>query len=896
MTKLFRPCVALVFFVSVLLTSVAGYAAPLQDTKVIVLPFEVNASDDLKYLEDSLPSLITERLAAKGLSAIPQAETMALIQKQGITELTIASVRDLALLAGASYAVYGSFNQIGDDISIDARIVEAYGLQPAKPVFISKSGLINILPAVDELVASASNEMLSKNTIAKVTVRGTKVLDPDVVLMRMRTRKGDPLDGKAINEDVKRIYGLGYFSDVQASIDQTRDGAELIFTVSEKPRVEKIVIEGSDAVDEEDILAAMSTKTGAVLNEKLLAQDLTKVLELYRKEGYYLAKLEHKVEEHANHSASLVLTVEEGEKLYIKEIKLLGVEQLDPDDVLDELALSTYSILFSWYDGSGLLREDYLERDSAAIGAYYLNRGFMDVRVGVPEIDYQEDGIVITFRVSEGTRYKIGSISFKGDLIEPDDTLFDLVSIDEWKEDEEYLNYSLIKEDSNKLTEYYSEHGYAFAEVDFETPKADDHTINLVYRVTKKNKVYVRNVTVQGNSHTRDNVIRREILLTDGEAFNGAKLQKSNKGLNSLGFFSAAEVEVVPTDNPDEVDLRVKVKEMNTGALIAGLGWNTWGGVGVSGSIRESNLWGKGYAGSLTGTFGSDATRYDLGFVNPRLYDSKYAWGFNSYIGESEFDDYSIETIGSSTYIGRPIGEHSRIGVGYRLDFYRIYDIDDGASDDLKDEAGNRIASVLSSTFTRSTIDDPKRPTSGIYTQAAVEYGGGLLQGDDNFLKLIGESRAYYALNKNHVLMGRVRAGVLMESESGDEVPLVERFWIGGINSVRGYQKSDFAVVDKDGDKIGGTRMAYMNLEYQWFFNEEFGMQLVPFFDAGVNFDDTSDNLKTSQNDDIMTSVGLEWRWKSPMGDLRFAYGVPLNKVNGEQKDPRFEFAMGQSF
>ncbi|UZP68894.1 outer membrane protein assembly factor BamA [Desulfovibrio mangrovi] len=892
MTKLFRPCLAMVFFALFLLTSSGAYAAPVQDTKIIVLPFEVNAGEDLKYLEDSLPELIAERLVAKGFTVVPQNQVMALIQQQGITELSIAAVRDISLLSGASYAVYGSFNQIGEDVSIDARLVEAYGLQPAKPVFIAKNGLINIIPAVDELVDVASNEMLSKNTIAKISVKGTKVLDPDVVLMRLRSRKGDGLDGKQINEDIKRIFDLGYFSDVTAAIDQTREGMELVFNVVEKSRIEKIVIEGSDAVDEEDILAAMSSKTGAVLNEKLLAQDIDKVLELYRKEGYYLAKLTHKVEEHSNHSASLVFTVEEGNKLYISEVKLQGAEQLDADDVLDELALSPRNML-SWYTGTGVLREDYLERDSAAIGAYYLNRGFMDVAVGEPQVEYLEDGIIITFRVKEGQRYKVGNIAFKGDLIEPDAVLLGLIEMDEWKEDEIYLNYSQIQNDTNKLTEYYTQHGYAFAEVDFDTRKVDGETIDLTYKVSKKNKVYVRNVSIEGNTQTRDNVIRRDVLLADGEVFDGAKLQKSNKKLNSLGYFSAAEVQMVPTENPDEVDLKVKVKEQNTGALMAGVGWNTWGGVGISGSVSEKNLWGRGYTASVKGTFSGKGNRYDLYFYNPRLYDSKYSLSVNTYLAKTEYDDYTYSVLGGETQVGRPISDKTKIFAGYRLDFYKIYEVDEDASKMLKDRSGDRIGSVVSASFVRSSVDDPLRPTSGMYTTGRAEYGGGVLQGDDDFIKLVGDTRAYYALNKDNVLMGRVKGGALLESQSGEEVPIVERFWIGGINSVRGYKTSDFAVLNEDGDKIGGNRMAFVNLEYQWYFNNEFGMMLVPFFDAGTNFDDVYERQDT---DDILMSYGLEWRWKSPMGDLRFAYGIPLSKVDGDEKDPRFEFAMGQTF
>lgn len=892
MIKLFRPCLAMVFFALFLLTSAGAHAAPVQDTKIIVLPFEVNAGEDLKYLEESLPQLITERLTAKGFTVIPQNQVMALIQQQGITELSIAAVRDISLLSGASYAVYGSFNQIGEDVSIDARLVEAYGLQPAKPVFIAKNGLINIIPAVDELVEVASNEMQSKNTIAKISVKGTKILDPDVVLMRIRTRKGDGLDGKQLNEDIKRIFDLGYFSDVKASVDQTREGMELVFTVAEKSRIEKIVIEGSDAVDEEDILAAMSSKTGAVLNEKLLAQDIEKVLELYRKEGYYLAKLSHKVEEHANHSASLVFTVEEGKKLYISEVKLQGAEQLDSDEVLDELALSPHNML-SWYTGSGVLREDYLERDTAAIGAYYLNRGFMDVVVGEPQVEYLEEGIVITFRVKEGKRYKVGNVAFKGDLIEPDDVLLGIVGLDEWKADETYLSYSQLQDDTNKLTDYYTQHGYAFADVDYDTNKVDGDAIDVTYKVTKKNKVYVRNVSITGNTQTRDNVIRRDVLLADGEVFDGEKLRKSNRKLNNLGFFSAAEVEMVPTEKPDEVDLKVKVKEQNTGALMAGVGWNSWGGVGISGSITEKNLWGKGYTASAKAAFGGKYNRYDLYFYNPRLNDSKYSLSVNSYLSKNEYDDYTTSILGTTTEVGRPITDKTKVFAGYRLDFYNIYEVDEEASRHIKMRAGNRVASVVSTSVVRNTIDDPMRPTSGSRISGRAEYGGGVLQGDDDFIKLVGDARAYYALNKDHVLMGRIKGGTLQEGSSGEEVPLIERFWIGGINSVRGYETSDFAVLNEDGDKIGGTRMAFVNFEYQWYFNNDFGMQLVPFFDAGMNHDDTYDR---EGSDEILMSYGLEWRWKSPLGDLRFAYGIPISKVDGDEQDPRFEFAMGQAF
>lgn len=895
MSKQVRPCVAVVFMLLTLLLAVSANAAPGNGIRVLVLPFSVNSGEDLSYLEDGLPELIRERLAAKNFSVVPDNELEQLLAENSITELNIAVVRDLSLLSNADYAVYGSFTQVGEQLSIDARLVEAYGLQPAKPIYINRTGLINVLPAVDELVAQASNEMLRKQSISNIVVRGTKVLDPDVVLMRLRIQKGDALDGRKLNEEIKRIYALGFFSDVKVSVDKKRDGNELVITVVEKPKINNIVISGSDAVDEDDILAAISSKKGAVLNEKLLSDDIARVRDLYRKEGYYLAEVDYKIERGAT-GATLTFNVKEGEKLYIKDIALEGTEVLDANDVKSALALSERGI-FSWITGTGVLREDFLERDVAAIAAYYLNRGFLDVRVGNPRVDYEADGIVITFPVSEGPRYKLGTITFSGDLIEPDATYLEIIGLDEWKAEEEYLNYTVLREDSTKIGDWYANYGYAYAEVDFGIQRQPDNIANVSYKIDKKNKVYVRRVVMEGNTRTRDNVVRRAVDLTDGELFNGDKLRESNRNLNNLGYFSEANVSIVPTDSPDEVDLKVKVKEKNTGSIMAGVGWSSYDGVGFSGSLREDNLWGKGYKAAFSASFSSKKTSYDLSFLNPSVYDSDLSFSAHSYITKTEYSDYDYNKVGGKVSFGYPIGNWSRVYAGYRFDEYKITGVKSDATSLIKEQAddGTRHASVAHVSLSRNTVDNFQRPTGGNIFSFTANYGGGILQGTDDFIKLIGEARQFYALNNDHVLMGRVKGGMLLPNGgSYDDIPIVERFWLGGINSVRGYNYDDFAVRQADGDKIGGTRMAFGNLEYQWYFENDLGMTLVPFFDIGINFDDEGTGL--TSNKEWLYSTGLELRWRSPMGDLRFAYGIPLADVNGEQQKPRFEFAMGQSF
>ncbi|MFV0422907.1 outer membrane protein assembly factor BamA [Oleidesulfovibrio sp.] len=868
-------------------------AATPANLRVLVLPFEVNAEPDLAYLEDSLPDLVIERLVAQGFSVVPREEVQKLLAEQGLKTLDLASVRDLSLLARANYALYGSFTQLGESISLDARLVEALGVQPAKPLFIQKEGLINILPAVDEMAQRVAANLLKQDSIAEVEVRGTKVLDADVVLMRLSSRKGDKLDPKMINREIKRIYDLGYFSDVKATAEQTSDGLKLIYTVQEKPRIEAITVEGSDAVDTDEIFSVMSTKTGSVMNEKLMSQDIIKVTDLYRQKGYYLAEVSHRVVEGTKGAASLVLSVNEGQKLYIKEVRIVGAEQIDESDILDELALRPRNMI-SWITGTGVLREEYLERDGAAIGAYYLNRGFMDVRVSDADVVYEEDGIIVAFAVKEGTRYKVGKVEFRGDLIDTDEKLFSLTKMDEFANGEGFFNYEELQNDTKKLTQYYNDYGYAFADSNFRTERRDGDIVDITYVINKKQKVYVRRVEVEGNKHTRDNVIRREMRLTDGDLYSGSKLRRSNQRLNNLGYFAQADIEMIPTSNPEEVDLKVKVKEKNTGQIAAGVAYSTYSSFGIGGSISEANLFGKGYRAALTATFSGRDNEFDFTFINPHYNDTKLQVGVNAYLRDSDMDDYDKSTIGGVLSFAYPLGEYTRASWYYRLDQYKYSNVDDDAAKTIRDYEGTNLASVTGFAISRDTIDNRMRPTGGTYVKGAIDYGGGMLQGTDHFIRLFGDARYFQKLTNDHVIHLRVRGATLFENDSSEEIPVHERIYLGGINSIRGYDRRDISPKDPESDdSIGGTRAAYANLEYIWYFDDEMGIYFIPFFDSGFVIDPEQGQ---EWADEIKSSVGLEVRWQSPLGNLRFAYGYPLNKVDGKRKSGKFEFTMGQTF
>ncbi len=873
----------------------AAEAKGEQTPVLLVLPFQMNAGQELDHMPGNFADLVASGLQSRGLKVVPQETADKLLEQRKIQTLDLATVRTLAKAVGATHAVYGAISELGDTISVDSRLVPVSGAS-ARPIYVEqRTGTGALTPSADELAGKISADFSRKGVVAGVEVRGTKVLDPDVVLMRINTRKGDTLDSAAVDREVKRIWDLGWFSDVKVDVEPRADGLYVVYTVVEKPRIETITVEGAHAMDSDDVLELMGTKTGGVLNEKLLAEDKQKILEEYHTKGYYLTKVDTRIDtRQGGSSAALVVTIDEGKKLYIKKVVIEGAKEMSESDVKDEMLLTERG-MFSWITGTGVLKEELIERDAAAISSFYLNHGFLDITVAAAKIDYDEDGIVVTFPISEGPRYKLGKISFAGDLIESEEDLKKVTKLDDMATEGDYFDLSVMQDDTRKLTDLYSDFGYAFADVNPRPVKHDGESVaDIVFNINKGNKVFVRRVLVEGNNKTRDNVILREMRITDDEPFQGSKLRRSTERLNKLGYFEVAEAELVPTDKPDEVDLKVKVKERPTGALMGGVGYSTFSSFGVTGTIMERNLWGKGYNLALQAGVSGRRDAVTLSFTNPRWNDTNLSAGIDIYHWRDDYIDYRKRTTGATLRFGYPIGEYTTVGWGYRLDQYKLYDLDDDASSIIEKYAdGVRYSSVLLGRITRDTTNKD-RPTNGNIDRIGIEYGGGVVGGDDDFITLSAEHQTYYQLKPDHVLHLRVKGSAIFNNGSS-EVPVFERFWMGGIDTVRGYDSRDIVPRDPEtGDRIGGTRMAYANFEYIWSISNELGLNLVPFYDMGF---DIATDQDWNWSDELKRSAGLELRWRSPMGDLRFSYGIPFDdNRDGSRDSGRFEFSMGQFF
>lgn len=863
-------------------------AAAQDDDLLLVLPFTVNAGPEYTYLREDVPALLREQLETAGLETLDRQATEAVLGEEEPRTDDMAWIRRQVREAGADAAIAGSVSLIGETVSLDASLVRASGLTEARAFYVTRKGLIHLLPAVTELAGKIQDALLVREKIHSVTVRGNETLGDDFVLMRLETTEGSFFKKDVISRDIETLFETGYFEDIEVHAESTEQGRKVIFEVEEKPLLQSIEIQGAEAIDEDDLLAAMSTKTGSVINLSVIRDDLQRIKQMYREKGYYQCQVDFSRERVESEKVKLVISLDEGKKLYIQGVRIQGAEKLDEGELKDQLALSERG-LFSWITGSGVLNEELLDRDASALQAYYANRGFLDVKVGQPDLQFQEDGIYITFQVAEGPRYTVESVGLEGELIADEETLLAQMQMDELAEEDGYFDRSVMRSDVQDLTAYYTNFGYAFADVSTEmSVDRENYRVNVVFDLSRRQLVRIRRVTISGNYKTRDNVIRREMRLTEGEQFSGQKLSRSRQALNKLNYFDSVDIQTQPTDDPGLMDLNIEVVEKSTGRFSLGVGYSSVDDVFVTGDVQETNLFGRGYRVGFSGSLSGGSNLFEFSFWNPHLYDGPVGAGFDLYNIEREYDEYDYQTKGGKLKFAYTLGEYTRLFWGYRLEQYTVDEIDDDASDEIWDLEGDNWGSVLFASIYRDTTDKWFSPTQGTKNTLSLEYGGGLIGGDSNYIKPEYTFSFFHPLFWKFVFHWHWEIGHLIENTDEDVLDF-ERFYLGGIDSVRGYEFRDISSQDANGEAIGGYSSFFTNLELIFPVKEDMGVLGVLFFDSGNVWDKDE-----TPDTELFDSVGAGIRWNSPLGPLRLVYGYPLDDLKGN--NGRFEFSIGTFF
>lgn len=858
-----------------------GTAAAKDAPRLMVLPFAVYSQEDLQYLKKSVPRLLERRL---------ESERIQIVQKE-FTEVPDVVTEEWARKAmeasSADYGVYGSISKIGNRVSVDAVLISKDPGKEPESFFEVGMGLENLSKIMDIVVMQMARVIHGLEPISEITVTGNRRIEASAILAAAHLKKGDSYDPKVLDQDLKAIYKMGYFEDVSIDTQDTPTGKRIEIRVVEKPSVASVHISGNKKVETDDALEALNIKPYSILNQDKINEGIAAIKELYRKEGYLNAKITYKLETEKERTVSLVIHVEEGEKAHVAEILFTGNKAFPSSKLRKEMETTTKGWL-SWIMDTGKLDMAKLRQDVDRISSFYFNHGYIRAKVGEPDVKVEGSAITITIPIDEGPLYKVGNVGLEGDFIKPVQELYSTLQV---KSGATY-NRELVRSDILQLRDAYADEGYAFAEVD---PLIDindnDRLVDITYKLSKGKKIYFERITVAGNTKTRDKVIRRELEVNEQGQFSSRKLRKSSENLHRLDYFETIDVSTSPGSDESKLNLQVEVAEKKTGTFSIGAGYSSVDGIIGIFDISQRNFLGRGERLAFTGQIGGRNQRFSLNFTEPWTFDIPLTTTFELYNWVRNFPDYDKDAIGGSIRTSYPIWRDLRASLKYRYEKAKVTDVSDDAAQIIQDQEGTSTTSSVTAGLRWDSRDKFFLTTRGSVHSFSIEQAGTPFGGSNSFTRYLASTGWYFPLFWGTVGYVSGEGGYITENAKNG-LPLYEKFYLGGINSLRGFQR--YSVSPKDpatGDQIGGTKMWVFTVEYEFPIIPKAGLHGVVFYDTGnVYADDDTWDINNMRSD-----AGLGIRWLSPMGPLRVEWGVNLSPEPGEDSNV-FDFALGGTF
>jgi outer membrane protein insertion porin family len=730
------------------------------------------------------------------------------------------------------------------------------------------------------------------DTIRRIVVEGNQRIEPSTVESYLTVRPGDRFDPARLDESLKNLFGTGLFDDV--SLD--RRGDALVVRVRENPIINRIAFEGNNRINDETLQSEIQLQPRVVYTRARVQNAVARVLELYRRNGRYAARVEPKIIELDQNRVDLVFEIDEGERTGVAGINFIGNEAFS-DSTLRGVVQTRESAFWRLLTTDDTYDPDRLSFDQELLRRFYLGRGYADFQVAsaVAELTPDGDDFFITFTVEEGPQYRVGQVNLESTIRDlGTDQLRQFVAT----ETGEVYNADEVEQTIQRLTDEVGRLGYAFAQIEPVTSKnAQDLTTDLTYRIDEGPRVYVERIDVRGNQRTLDQVIRREFRLAEGDAFNTALLRRSQQRLRNLGFFETVDVRTVQGSAPDRVVVDVAVTEKSTGELSFGAGYSTSDGVLGDIRLRERNLLGRGQDLSAGVTLSQRRQNAEISFTEPYFLERDLAAGFDLFHtrtdlqSESSFDERST---GGTLRAGYPLTENLRHAVRYTLRQDDITDVDDDASEFIQDEEGDRITSLVGQTFTYDRRDTRFLPSEGYLLRLDQDLAG--LGGDNRFLRHEGRADYYYPFRPDVVLNVGAGAGYVF-GFAGEDVRIANRFFLGGA-TLRGFQYGGLGPRDEETDDALGGNLYYAGtaeIRFPLGLPEELRIFGRSFVDAGTltEIDVSGDDLEDTGNLRVGAGIGLSWL--SPLGPLSIDLAQALVKDSGDETET-FRISFGTRF
>ncbi len=721
--------------------------------------------------------------------------------------------------------------------------------------------------------------------VTSIEVKGVKRIEKGAIIKRLKQKVGEPLSRTAISEDIKTIYKMGYFEDVKVEAKPHEGGIKLIYIVKEKPTIVKISFVGNKKFDDEKLKEHLTISPGSIADITLIKNNASALKSFYEGNGYWLAQIIPIVKRITPYEATVTFLIKEGPKIKIKKIAIEGNKALSDKKIKKAMKTREWWI-FSLITKSGYYKSSEIKNDIERIRNLYYDNGFLNAVVAEPEITLTKDkkGMIIKIKVSEGPRYTISDIKVSGFAPSEKEEVLKLLEIEKGK----YFSRKKLQESIQSISEFYSQRGYATVSVEPQIiPDKKTKEVKVFLNIHKGDIYRIGRIEIFGNTKTKDKVIRREVSLNEGDIFNSKLLRRSYEKINNLNFFET--VELTPKPNPEKktIDIDIKVKEKPTGFLSIGGGYSTVDKFVGMIDITQANLFGTGRYIKLKGEFGGRSTFYEFSYRDPWFLDKPISFTLSAYNTRRDYLAYSKKATGGSVGFGKRFAEYWKVSLTYTYERATVFDVSEDASIIIKEQIGTNTTSSITPAVIRDSRDYFLDPSRGSRNSLYITFAG--LGGNNKFIKGVFDSAWFFPVTERTVFSIRGRIG-FAEGLFGKKLPLYERFYVGGLYTVRGLGFGEAGPRDENGEVIGGKKELIFNLEYKFPLVEELKLKGVVFVDVGRAYDDSEDF-----GTDLRYTAGGGIRWISPLGPLRIEYGFNIDRREGESSG-KAEFAFGAFF
>ncbi|MEQ9227202.1 MAG: outer membrane protein assembly factor BamA [Parvibaculum sp.] len=771
------------------------------------------------------------------------------------------------------------------------------------------AGIFAGVPTGDGYVGISIARAAEQPTITEIVVQGNQRIEAETVRSYMTLQPGMKYDPEVADQSLKQLFGTGLFADITLHLD----GSRVIVSVVENPIVNRVAFEGNSALKEEDLQKEVQLQPRIVYTRAKVQADVTRMIELYRRSGRFSATVDPKVIQLPQNRVDLVFEITEGPKTKIASINFLGNEEFS-DGTLREVISTSESAWWKFLSSSDSYDPDRLTYDRELLRRYYLQRGYADFRVvsAVADLSRDDSAFHITFTVDEGEVYAFGDVAVTTELDKLNQEELEALLLPKTGE---VYNAGLIDETIDALTFAAGTKGYAFAEVRPRIKRRkDERVIDLTFQITEGPRVYVERINITGNSRTLDKVIRRQMRMSEGDAFNKVLLDKSEKNIRGLQFFSKVDIAQNPGTAPDKTIINVDVQEQSTGSLSLSAGFSTLDNAVAGIQLSERNFLGRGLQLSTSLSLSKRRQLIEFHYTDPYFLDRDLVGGIDLFGSETNFQEessFDSRSQGFGFRFGFPLSEKSRFLVRYQFRFDEIFNVKYKACNDptllageycvspiIKDAEGTEYRSIVGYDYYYDNRNDPVEPTGGwdfLFTQNFAGLGGTVRYVSSEVL-----ARYYYQLSDDFLTSWRIDSGYVYGI--GDDVPLNDHFFKGG-NNIRGFARGGVGPRDltsTNRDAVGALAYVFGTAELSFpnGLPEALGIRTSVFVDGGyIGMSDYDESLYPGIEDEFAprASVGLSVYWQSPFGPIRLDFAQVLVDQPYDETEA-FRFSAGTSF